>query len=595
VDLHDIDVDIRMNQDEAKRAAEKLARLRQLARVSKSYLAELLCYGTRKAIPGMTRTYQPVFDSLQQFKGGTDVYVVSDNGTIKWRGYTPACDMWELEGQRNALVLIPRNHLKSTFCTVMDTIQWIINYPNVRIKLVAAKNDQVKGFLREIKEHFISNPKFRQLFPEFCPKHSKSGKMEDFGNDEFFTVPCRTLNMKEPTVSILSEGSVMSSTHFEVLKVDDLVDHENSKTSERVAGVNQFFDMLTPLIERSPFNPDHRGWMHVIGTRYNHSDLYGRILQQENEATNKTWNVVVRSAIQEVKGERFALWPERMSLKALDDERASTSAFTFASQYLQNPIGEGQGLISEEKDISFAPRSVLDELRPRLREFVTVDMASLEDVKHNRSDFTVIEHAGWDRDGRLHMIDLRHGRMTESQFLDHIFDVARNSPQIIYFKFQKDLISSTFRPVLEREMAKRGIFFAIEWVSVAGRNKIQDRIQHLEPLFRGKNIRFYEPLCPSMNADGNRLLRIRLVDELLKFPYYAHDDILDAMSDFLMHRNEFGADSLPNAPGVYGSTEPRPFGHNGYEPFGGFKNEMDRLIFGTIDDKEYEKSSVTGF
>src|SRR6185312_2045104 len=146
--------------------------------------------------------------------------------------------------------------------------------------------------------------------------------------------------------------------------------------------------------------------------------------------------------------------------------------FTFSSQYLQSPISEVQGLITSESDLVFDTRLNLDRMRPTLREYVTVDMASLEDVKHNRSDFTAIEHGGWDKYGRLHMIDIQHGRMTDSQFMDHIFDIAWKNPRIIAFKFQKDLISSTFMPVLEREMAKRAIWFNIEWVSVAGRNKI---------------------------------------------------------------------------------------------------------------------------
>jgi phage terminase large subunit-like protein len=587
-----------LTHDEAKSAAERIARNRQRARTDLAYLAGIvLCYGSRKAIPGMVRVYQPVFDSLQKFQGGTDFYKVNDNGTIHHEGYKPLCPLWELKGIRNTLLLFPRNHLKTTLSTVAHSIQWIINYPDVRIKLVAAQNGQVEGFLREIKEHFISNPNFRQLFPEYCPKIAKSGKMEDFGNNEFFTIPNRTVKtIKEPTVSILSEGSVMSSTHYEVVKPDDLVDHENSKTAERVAGVNAFFDQVQPLVERSPFNPDERGWLDVAGTRYNFSDTYGRIIQKEQEAVIKTWNIVVKSAIYEENGERKALWPERMSLAALDAERASTSSFAFSSQYLQSPISEGQGLVSAEADVIFHQRTNLDAIRPFLREYVCVDMASLEDVKHSRSDYSAIIHGGWDRDGRLHMIDVRHGRMNESQFLDNIFDLARKNPQILYFKFQKDLISSTFMPVMQREMSVRGEFFETDWVSVSGRNKIQDRIQHLEPLYRNKQILFYDPVSPSLNDEGNRLLKMRILDEILKFPYYAHDDFLDAQSDFLMHRNEEGTDQMPERWSADDTREPRPFGHNTLEPKVYINTTLHDRIFGKSEDSmTYPKSSVTGF
>jgi hypothetical protein len=419
--------------------------------------------------------------------------------------------------------------------------------------------------------------------------------MEDFGNDEYFNVPCRTLKPKEPTVSILSEGSVMSSTHYEVVKADDLVDHENSKTAERVAGVNAFFDMLQPLVERSQLDPDSRGWLDVTGTRYNFSDTYGRILQQVKESGNTSWNVIVRSAVSEEDGERKALWPERMSLKALDEERASTSSFAFSSQYLQSPIAEGQGLISKEDDLVFRTREMLEALRPSLREYVTVDMASLEDVKHNRSDYTAILHGGWDRDGKLHMLDIRHGRFTDTQFLDELFDLARRNPNILYFKFQKDLISSTFMPVIQREMARRSQWFNIDWVSVAGRNKIQDRIQHLEPLYRAKQIIFYDPISPALNAEGNRLLKLRITDELLKFPYFAHDDFLDAQSDFLMDRNEPGTDSMPEYGAMSDYTPDKPFGHLGKEQTVTRGEQLHNHIFGLNEEQAYERSAVTGF
>jgi hypothetical protein len=42
-------------------------------------------------------------------------------------------------------------------------IQWILNYPNIRIH-------QVHGSLKEIKgQHFQFNDMLRWLYPEYCP------------------------------------------------------------------------------------------------------------------------------------------------------------------------------------------------------------------------------------------------------------------------------------------------------------------------------------------------------------------------------------------------------------------------------------------
>jgi phage terminase large subunit-like protein len=545
-----------MNLAEYQSKARDLAALRQRCRTDLPYLiSRVLCYGSRKPIPGMEKAYSEVFKNIQQFKGGTDVFEVKANGAILHRGYKPKCQMWELKGKRNNMVLIPRNHLKSTLVTVAHTIQWVLNYPDVRIRLVAAKNDQVEGFLREIKEHFVSNPVFRQIFPEYCPKMNRQGKVEDFGNQSFFTVPNRRINAKEPTVSVLSHGSVVSSTHFDVLITDDLVDIENSKTAEMIASVKLFFDMLMPLIERNPMNSDERGWLYVVGTRYSHSDIYGAKIEEAKRTQD--WNIVCEPAWKEVNGERVAFWPERMSLKALDGESAQMSSFAFRSQYLQDPSGEGQGIATPEQ-IVWVPKERINEIRPRLREFVCSDLASLDDVKKNKSDYSAIVHGGWDTDGRLYIIDVRHGRFTDSEAIEHYFDLALRNPRIIYFKFQKDLISSTFMPSLKREMFKRNIYFNVDWVSVAGQNKEKDRIRHLEPLFKQGNIRFCEPFLSVKEESRWADIKYRLTDEITKFPQYVHDDIIDAIADFLMHRNEGSLDSLPNAAPDYASSPISP-------------------------------------
>jgi hypothetical protein len=48
-------------------------------------------------------------------------------------------------------------------------IQWILNYPNIRILLSSGTGDQVHGFLKEIKGHFQFNDILRWLYPEYCP------------------------------------------------------------------------------------------------------------------------------------------------------------------------------------------------------------------------------------------------------------------------------------------------------------------------------------------------------------------------------------------------------------------------------------------
>jgi len=65
--------------------------------------------------------------------------------------YRPFKEIRALEGARRLLVLYPRGHLKTTIVTIAHTIQWIINYPDVRILISTATGDQAQKIMREIR------------------------------------------------------------------------------------------------------------------------------------------------------------------------------------------------------------------------------------------------------------------------------------------------------------------------------------------------------------------------------------------------------------------------------------------------------------
>src|ERR1700756_3817512 len=135
-----------------------------------------------------------IINQLQKFKGGTEPldYVSIDTGA----GYTPKVPIWELTGKRKKLSLVTRGGLKTTIITQDHKTQAILNYPDIRIMLGSAQMGRSKDFLRGLKQPFIKNQLFRWLFPEYCPKVTASGKIEDFGDSEQFIIPCRRENLK---------------------------------------------------------------------------------------------------------------------------------------------------------------------------------------------------------------------------------------------------------------------------------------------------------------------------------------------------------------------------------------------------------------
>jgi len=516
---------------------------RQQCRTNLIYLCRLVL-----GYPDVTKAvHKPMVDALQKFKGGTEGCI--DVASNRWRvvegSYKPFVPLYDLEGPRERLILIPRNHLKSTVCTIAHTIQAIINYPDIRILLSSGTGGQVEGFLRAIKTHFQTNGMFRYLFPEFCPP---ANKIKDFGNASCFTVLNRTLIRPEPTVATTSVGSVVAGAHYDWIKHDDMVDKENIRTPEQIENVKNHYGFLDPLLQRVNKAP-YRGWTDVIGTRYDYSDLYGALLDAEEkrkEAGKAEWGILVQSAI--VSGDLSdpencnTLWPERFPPRELlrIAEDPTRGWGHLSSQYLMNPRPDSAGLVDSADQIVWVPKEAMSKLYAYLNLHVTIDLAGMEPSTNKLADndYTVINLHGFGHDGTLYIVSIMRGRYTPFEVIDKLFILAQLHPRIMDFKVEKEAHARVLLPFLKREMEKRQRFIPIAEIRRDNRTSKQQRIKGLQPWFQSGHIKF---------QDGQPH-KLAIIDEIMRFPKYSHDDILDTIADAMQNR-EGGviSDVLPMA------------------------------------------------
>lgn len=546
-------------QDELQRRAEQYKRVRQAARTNLLYLCnEILGYkDVSKEVHG------DILAHLQKFKGGIDT--IDEKGIIS---YKPACSCWELTGPRNVLILYPRGSLKTTIITMAHAIQWIINYPDIRILISTATGDQCKKMLNEIKGHFQYNNKFRLFFPEFCPLAKRAA---DFGSQEEFSVPCRKSHKKEPTLSTCSVGKVIAGAHYEVIKNSDLVDKENVKTPNQIADVISHFSYLNPLLERSDV-PPYYGWTDVEGTRYDFGDLYGRLRD------SGTYSTLVRP-----RGDDDVVWAARFPESELKRIEKEVGPYIFSCQYKNKPIPPEGGLC-DAKDIVFLSRKILSDLLPMLRLHCTIDLHGLEPAR-NDNDYTVLNVHGFDRDGRMYVVDIRRGRFTPEQVIWHVFDIYARYPQIIDFKIEKDAHARVLLPFLQREASKRQRFPCMVPIKRDTHVSKQQRIRGLQPWFKAGIIRFADDLT----------CKTDITLEIMQFPSQSsgvHDDILDTLAD-AMQNQEGGVtdDVVADSPDLkfsqFGTERPR-------DRFLGFgENGVQQWLYGT-EGKETEKNAIMG-
>jgi predicted phage terminase large subunit-like protein len=527
---------------------------------------------------------------LQQFYGGIDNFNIDgkDRAMIPMDGssYVPFCpNIYDLPGNRNNMILFSRDCLKSTVANIAHTIQWIINFPYIRVLLNTAIGDQAELFTIELLKHFRFNETFRFFFPEFCPH----GNVAEWGNLSGFTCPLKDRieplyrnPTKEPTFSYKTVGSVVSSGHVDVEKFDDIVDKENVKTKDQIRSVNSHFSMMEPLIQNFQIDKmkaeiyekyGNTGWRDVIGTRYDFGDLYGVLIDDEErrktlrediqkKATEEAarlrqlgddrqatsaeveaakrmdefrpiWRIYLQSALKKGTSARDpqaeAYWPERLPLRRLIDiEDDPFEPLTKAySQYYLNPLPPKSGLVSSQSDIVFVPRKVIDEIMPHLRLHVAIDLHGMEDNEGN--DFTVVNYLGFGRDGRPYVVNIWRARYGPEEVIDLMFRIHEgpHGHRIREFKIQKDHFARVLMPFFEREKARRLAMGRtvpnVIAMPINNQRSKEQKIKGLRPWFRNKDVRFPDDLS----------CRHDLTQEILKFPKCPHDDILDTLADHL--------------------------------------------------------------
>lgn len=206
---------------------------------------------------------------------------------------------------KNRLLLWPRGGAKSTFDHV-DTVQWILCFPSIRILYLTAEKSLAEGFVGEIKGHFYikEDPSWMNLFwPEFCVEDNKAGAMNEF------TCPVyaeKKTGRKEPTVYASSVGKSKAGWRYELIKADDAVSDTNSETSLLCSKISRALFLAEKLLALGGYYID------FIGTRYASEDHYGVLLDKnlgdiqtthglgwefmENRTTNT--NILIGRAIQ---------------------------------------------------------------------------------------------------------------------------------------------------------------------------------------------------------------------------------------------------------------------------------------------------------
>jgi predicted phage terminase large subunit-like protein len=543
------------------------------------------------------RVHGPILACLQKFPGADEAhrttadYIAAIGGKILW---SPRCQMeylpanYGFEQSRDSQYLYPRGHLKSTVITIAHSIQWMLNYPNVRILLTTATELLGQGFIIEIRNHFIQNELLRFLFPDVCPV-AKDGRVPELGNLGGFTLPCRDNTNKklgpggkEPTLQASTVGSSITGYHGDVQKNDDLVEKINSSSLNGIEDVIRHFGSLWDLLEKynaqAGGEPLH-GWQDTVGTPWDFSDLYQVRRNQQADLASKglepTVNLIIASAAPNWPEGPF-LWPERMGFKALkaieDDPTKGRSQLS--AQYLMNPIVLGMGLIDDVAMLRWMPHLEMDRIIPKLTLRARMDLAGMDpNAKGADNDYTALTIGGFD-DGVLYIPWTRYGRPPTEEVVEWIFEMFAQWPALVQLTVEKASGGSQIEAWLRREMAARGKWLPVTFVTRSNQQSKVTRIKGLRPWFMAGKIALSDAIP----------YRLAIENEVKGFPKYRHDDWLDTVSDLMYEAKGDAAGGVVSAQTEYSGVVPN-------QP-----SVIEMLIAqGNFEDEYAGFDTVTGF
>lgn len=190
--------------------------------------------------------------------------------------------------------------LFKTSAIIVDMVQTILNYPNVRLCFLTGGDKlAAKQCARLTRVFEKPSTAFEYMFPEFClisVLNKRTNKYEDvnakMGTTHDFTVPARTNDtFAEPTFAISTSKTVKAGSHYDVIYIDDLVNEQNYRSVKALEKCYQDYIDICPVLEPA-------GYIMMTGTRYSYGDTYERIQEmakEEEKLLGKTiWKFSIR-------------------------------------------------------------------------------------------------------------------------------------------------------------------------------------------------------------------------------------------------------------------------------------------------------------
>lgn len=308
-----------------------------------------------------TKDEDEAFQQWLKWKCLTDLYFLGTE-VLGWRPVKrrdridPKFHRWlcgALQKDEDKLILVPRDHLKTTWVKVR-IIQKLLQNPNRVIGLISATGKLVEKETKDIKR-WLCTPLLRQLFPEIIPDPGKDFRNWELSRgDEFTMRRDRTVGFvpQDPQLTGVGIGAEITGIHLTDLFMEDVVTWMNIQTAEQMDKAEQFWSYMQSIIEKG-------AEVTITGTFYHYLDLYNKIIKGQHID-----RVYIRRAIENNK----PIY-NYFTLKDLEKKKRRMRLEEWNSQWMLDPSPTSEKIFPP-------PQPTYDVLPPDdYKYYITVDPA----------------------------------------------------------------------------------------------------------------------------------------------------------------------------------------------------------------------------
>lgn len=259
-------------------------------------------------------------------------------------------DLYNGVDDKRALILAaPRGHGKTARLSQLHTLHALLYERERFIVLFSATDDLASETLAPIKHALETNDLLRQDFgnlvgAEYYPAQTwnstnlvltwPSGQLHLGARSERPEVG-KTSALIARGVNSRVRGLRHGAYRPTLVLADDLESPENIATQDsRATILNWLYADVMPMLDPNV------GKFIMVGTVLHFDSLLAKMLKREDVYHTKVYRAI--------KEDNTPLWPERFSLKRLEQIRAESGSRAFAQEYMNNPMAEGDRVFQPE-------------------------------------------------------------------------------------------------------------------------------------------------------------------------------------------------------------------------------------------------------